>query len=89
MNGRALVAHNLRRLRVDRGITQEKLAADTRIDRAYLGGLERRTGNPTVDLLDRLAEALTVPLAALFVEPEAGAPPLAPLKGGRRKARGS
>ena len=86
MEGRALVAHNLRRIRVEQGISQEDLAADTHIDRAYLGGLERRRGNPTVDLLDRLAMSLQVPLAAFFVEPAAGEPPPAPLPGGRRKA---
>ena len=84
MDGRALVAHNLRRIRVERGISQEELAADTRIDRAYLGGLERRVGNPTVDLLDRLAAALGVPLVAFFVEPAKGEPPARPLRGGRK-----
>lgn len=69
MNGRALVAWNLRRLRVEQLISQDKLAADAGIDRAYLGGLERQTENPTVDLLDKVADALAVPLEELFREP--------------------
>lgn len=85
MNGRELVARNLRRLRVERGISQEQLAADTSIDRAHLGGLERKVENPSVDLLDRLANHLGVPLAAFFVEPAPGEPEPRPLKGGRRK----
>jgi len=42
MNGRMLIAWNLRKIRVQQGISQEALAADAGIDRAYLGGLERQ-----------------------------------------------
>ena len=55
MRGRALVAWNLRRIRVNRGLSQKKLAFDAGIDRSYVSGLERQEENPTVDLLDRLA----------------------------------
>ncbi|MDH3030139.1 MULTISPECIES: helix-turn-helix transcriptional regulator [Methylobacterium] len=85
MKGRALVAWNLRRVRVAQGLSQERLAADAGVDRAYLGGLERQAENPTVDLLDKVAEALAVPLGELFVAPAEGAPPPAPLRGGRRR----
>jgi transcriptional regulator with XRE-family HTH domain len=84
MDGRALVAWNLRRLRVERGLSQERLAFDSGVDRAYVGGLERRAENPTVDLLDRLAATLDVELQALFSPPPKGAPPPRPLRGGRR-----
>lgn len=52
MKARALVAWNVRRIRVERGISQEQLAYDASVDRSYVGGLERRSENPTVDLLD-------------------------------------
>ncbi|MBY5552998.1 helix-turn-helix transcriptional regulator [Rhizobium leguminosarum] len=84
MNGRALVAWNLRRLRVDQLISQDKLAADACVDRAYLGGLERQAENPTVDLLDKIAKALAVPLEELFREPSPDEIPPRPLKGGRK-----
>ena len=84
MKGRALVAWNLRRLRVERGISQEKLAADAGVDRAYLGGLERQTENPTVDLLDKIADALALSVSELFVVPEEGASPPKALKSGRK-----
>ena len=58
MKGRALVAWNLRRTRVRRGLSQERLAFDAGVDRSYVGGLERREENPTIDLLDRLALVL-------------------------------
>ncbi|KNY14379.1 XRE family transcriptional regulator [Shinella sp. SUS2] len=84
MKGRALVAWNLRRLRVDRGVSQEKLAADAGVDRAYLGGLERQTENPTVDLLDKIADALSLSVSELFVVPDEGASPPKPLRSGRK-----
>ena len=84
MNGRALVAWNLRRLRVERGVSQERLAFDSGVDRAYVGGLERQIENPTVDVLDRLTLTLGVKLQDLFIEPVPGADPPKPLRGGRR-----
>jgi transcriptional regulator with XRE-family HTH domain len=73
MDGRGLVVWNLRRLRVKRGLSQERLAFDAEVDRSYVGGLERRAENPTVDVLDRLARTLQVPLAELFKMPRNGA----------------
>lgn len=88
MNGRAMVAWNLRKLRTERGISQERLAADTGVDRAYVSELERGLGNASVDLLDRLAEVLRVPLAAFFVEPDDPATPPSPLPSGRHPKAG-
>ena len=87
MKGRALVAWNLRRIRVEKGLSQEKLAFDTGVDRAYVGGLERKEENPTVDLLDKLAERLGVPLGEFFIEPSPGAKPPKPLRAGRRSSK--
>jgi len=87
MRGRKLVAWNLRRLRVREGLSQERLAADAAIDRAYLGGLERQEENPTIDLLDRIADALSVSISDFFVEPKPGEKAPAPLRAGRRAAK--
>lgn len=81
-----MIAWNMRRIRVAQGISQDKLAADASVDRAYLGGLERQAENPTVDLLDRIAEALSVGLAELFIEPSPGDAPPKTLRSGRRKS---
>ena len=88
MNGRALLAWNLRKIRAEQGVSQERLAADTGIDRAYVSELEREEGNATVDLLDRLATALTVEVADFFVKPEKGESPPEPLPKGRRPRQG-
>ena len=84
MKGRALVAWNLRRIRVKRGLSQERLAFDSGIDRSYVGGLERQDENPTVDLLDRLAVTLEVSVSEFFKVPRKGASPPKPLRSGRR-----
>jgi transcriptional regulator with XRE-family HTH domain len=87
MKARALVAWNLRRIRVDRGIPQEQLAYDAGIDRSYMGGLERQAENPTIDLLDRLAKTLGVHLSEFFLQPTKGAMAPRPLPKGRKPAR--
>ena len=87
MDGRALVAWNLRRVRVERGLSQERLAFDSGVDRSYVGGLERGEENPTVDVLDRLAVTLGVKLGELFVDPGPDQAPPKPLRRGRRPSR--
>ena len=74
MRGRKLVGANLRRLRVERDISQERLAFDSGVDRSYLGGMERGEENPTVDILDRLAITLSVPVGELFMPIEGKVP---------------
>lgn len=88
MKARTKLARNLRRVRVELGISQERLAADAGVDRAYLGGLERETENPTIDLLDRIATALNVEIAELLLLPT-GRGPVAPLSPGRKSAIGT
>ena len=58
MKGRALVATNLRRLRVAKGLSQLQLAADAGVSRTYLNEVERELGNVTLDMIDQLARAL-------------------------------
>jgi len=59
MRGRALVAWNLRQIRVNGGLSQKKLAFDAGIDRSYVGGLERQEENPNRRSPGRLAKALS------------------------------
>ena len=89
MNVHKRIAWNLRRIRVARGLSQEALAADAGVDRAYVGRLERSLENPTVDLLDRLLKALNADISELFIKPKAGASAPKPLRGGRRKVAAS
>ncbi|MBY5442722.1 helix-turn-helix transcriptional regulator [Rhizobium leguminosarum] len=86
MKARAIVAWNVRRIRVGKGLSQEKLAADASVDRAYLAKLERQSVNTGVDVLDKLADALSVSVADLFEIPAEGAPPPVTLRGGRKRS---
>lgn len=83
MRARQKLAMNVRRLRVERGASQERLAVDSGVDRAYVGGIERQTENPTIDVLDKLADALGVEVSALLEAVEGNeAPPR--LRAGRK-----
>lgn len=84
MDANQIVAFNLRKLRVAKGLSQEALAVDAEIDRTYVSGLERGLENPTVAVLERLAAALDTEIKVFFVKPGANAKPVAPLKGGRK-----
>lgn len=84
MNANKLVARNLRRLRVAKELSQEALAVDAEIDRTYVSRLERGLENPTVAVLERLAEALSAKITDLFAVPKHGEPIPKPLKSGRR-----
>ena len=83
MRAREMVGWNVRRVRAAKSVSQERLAFDAGVDRSYVGGLERGEMNPSVDVLERLALTLQVPLIEFFIEPGEGEPPPKPLKGGR------
>jgi len=53
-----LVGQNVRRLREEAGLSQEKLALEAELDRTYVSGVERGVRNPTVTVLARIAKAL-------------------------------
>ncbi len=62
------VGINLKRLRQDRGLSQEALAFESGLHRTYISGVERGVRNPTVLVLEEIAAALKVPAAKLLEE---------------------
>jgi transcriptional regulator with XRE-family HTH domain len=64
----AVVGRNVRKIRQQRRMTQEKLAFEAEIDLTYVGGIERGKRNPSLLVLARIAEALSVPLAKLLAD---------------------
>jgi transcriptional regulator with XRE-family HTH domain len=78
-----LVAGNLRRLRLDRRLTQEELAWRAGIDCRFIAFLEKGTYAATVTMLDRLAYALGVDPSDLFRAGDRGA---SPITAGERRA---
>ena len=70
MHIRAVLAQNLRRLRHDRGISQEVLADVAEIDRSYVSSLERGMYGATIDMIAKLAGALGVEPFELLIKPK-------------------
>ncbi|OAF18665.1 helix-turn-helix domain-containing protein [Bradyrhizobium neotropicale] len=64
----ATVGKNVRRLRKQKGMTQEELAFAAEIDLTYVGGIERGKRNPSLLVMARIAEALSAPLSRLVSE---------------------
>ena len=63
---RAVVGRNVRRLRESRGMTQEQLAFEARIDLTYVGGIERGRRNPSLMVMAWLGVALEAELKELL-----------------------
>jgi len=62
------LALRIRKLRHDKGWSQERLAEEAHIHRTYLGGIEVARRNPSLRNLIRIALALGTTMAGLFEE---------------------
>lgn len=69
MDWRTIVGENVRRWRLERGLTQEQLAFEAQIDLTYLGGIERGRRNPSLMVMARIAQSLQVQPADLVAQP--------------------
>jgi transcriptional regulator with XRE-family HTH domain len=61
-----LLGTQLRRLRLERKLSQEALAERAGLNYKYLGRIELAKADPGADVLVRLAKALAVPVGELF-----------------------
>ncbi|MEA5667128.1 helix-turn-helix transcriptional regulator [Stenotrophomonas sp. MH1] len=59
-------AGNVRRLRRERGLSQEELAEAAGVHRTYVGMIERGEKNVTIYNIERIAIALDVPPGSLL-----------------------
>lgn len=57
---------NIKRIRLEQGVSQEKLALKANIDRSYMSELERQLANPSIEALLKIANALGVPPSELL-----------------------
>jgi len=60
--------NNLRRIRKDKKITQEKLAELCQTETSYIGQIEIGKRFPSINLIEKIAVALDVPAYVLFKE---------------------
>ena len=63
---RAIFAENMKRLRSSQGLSQERLAALAQLHPNYIGSVERRERNISIDNIEKIAAALGVPIATLL-----------------------
>ncbi len=69
---RQILARNLRRLRLGKGLTQEELANAAGLRQALISELEASKLDVRLDTLSRVAIALDATLAELFYESKRG-----------------
>jgi transcriptional regulator with XRE-family HTH domain len=78
MDLRQLFATNLRRIRHQRKLSQEALAHDAGVDRAYLSRVERGVTHVGLEIIGKLSDVLKVEPAEFFRRPTRS--------GGRKRA---
>lgn len=59
------IAVNLKNIRKSQNIAQERLALEAGVDRTFVSKIERGIGNPSLEVLLRLANRLGVSVADL------------------------
>lgn len=63
---RKRLAKNLRRIRTEKGLSQEQLSFDAGIHRTFISDLERASRNPSIKIIDKLAVGLKVTVGQLL-----------------------
>ncbi|WP_083929942.1 helix-turn-helix domain-containing protein [Rhizobium sp. 42MFCr.1] len=83
MSPRDLLAWNVKKLRVRRGLSQERLALEAGLERVSISQLERKQVNLGVDSLGKIASILQCKVFELLLEPTDGERPPQNLRRGR------
>ncbi|MCD8391574.1 MAG: helix-turn-helix domain-containing protein [Firmicutes bacterium] len=68
MSTKETIGRNIRRLRTKSNRSQEDFANEIYISAYYYGRIERGTANPTIDILERIANELKVKIADFLIE---------------------
>lgn len=63
---RDVLAKRIRELRLEKGWSQEALADTCGLHRTYIGDIERRERNVSIDNIEKIALALKVPITELL-----------------------
>nr|WP_099117886.1 cell morphology transcriptional regulator XreR1 [Xenorhabdus ishibashii] len=65
-NIRSLFGQRIRYLRREAGMSQEAFADKCGLDRTYVSGIERGVRNPTLEIINVIANGLQIELSELF-----------------------
>lgn len=66
-----MLGEELRKARIDAGMTQEQIFLASDIDRTYISQLENNKKSPTVDMLFRICDAMGVAASDVIARVEA------------------
>lgn len=70
MDLRDIFAANLRKIRNDKGLTQDDLAYEARVSRSYLSQLEKGEFHASLKIIGKLADVLKIEPAELLRLPK-------------------
>ena len=73
MRLRRNLAANIRRIRAERGLSQDNFAALVDVHRTYVNHLEGAKRSPTIDVIERMADRLEINPCDLIADPPRGA----------------
>jgi len=63
-----ILSINIKELRKEKGIAQERLGLESGVDRTLISKIEREIANPSLEILTKIAVCLGVELIDLFKE---------------------
>lgn len=63
---RLKLGKRIKKLRSEKGFTQEELAHELKISRTHMGHIEQGRKSPSLEVLERIARTLRVKLSVLF-----------------------
>lgn len=58
------------KLRKEKGLSQEKFALEADVDRRYMSDLENGKRNPSLEIIEKIANRLEISISKLFLEVE-------------------
>jgi transcriptional regulator with XRE-family HTH domain len=61
-----VLASNIKKIRLEQGLAQERLALEAGVDRTLVSKIEREIANPSLEILVKLATVLKVKVANLL-----------------------
>lgn len=66
MTASQTIGEKIRFMRLKKGLSQEELAFNAKINTSYLGQIERGDKNPTINTLDKIAQGLNMSLEQII-----------------------
>jgi transcriptional regulator with XRE-family HTH domain len=57
---------NVKKIRIEKGMSQEKLALESGLDRTYIPGIEKGERNVSINVIEKISKGLKVEIKKLF-----------------------